>query len=74
MRAPRATVYGLLLDARAVATWQVPTGMTSEVHEFDPREGGRFRISRFPGSAEEVSLSPRGDHSGATVPELHRIP
>jgi uncharacterized protein YndB with AHSA1/START domain len=30
---------------RAVATWMVPTGMTSHVHAFDPREGGSFRIS-----------------------------
>ena len=29
-----------LLDARAVATWMVPTGMTSHVHAFDAREGG----------------------------------
>ncbi|MEV0295580.1 SRPBCC family protein [Nocardia sp. NPDC050710] len=43
--APRSTVYRLLLDAEAVATWMVPTGMTSEVHEFEPREGGAFRIS-----------------------------
>jgi uncharacterized protein YndB with AHSA1/START domain len=43
--APRARVYRALLDARAVATWMVPTGMTSHVHEFDPREGGAFRIS-----------------------------
>lgn len=34
-----------LLDARAVATWMVPTGMTSHVHAFDAREGGSFRIS-----------------------------
>lgn len=45
MRAPRATVYRLLLDADAVRRWMVPTGMTSEVHEFDAREGGAFRIS-----------------------------
>ncbi len=45
MDAPRAIVYRALLDARAVATWMVPTGMTSHVHEFDPREGGSFRIS-----------------------------
>lgn len=45
MRAPRATVYRLLLDAEAVRQWMVPTGMTSEVHEFDAREGGAFRIS-----------------------------
>ena len=43
--APRAAVYRALLDPHAVAAWRVPTGMTSRVHEFDPREGGSFRIS-----------------------------
>lgn len=45
VNAPRAAVYRALLDARAVATWMVPAGMTSHVHAFDPREGGSFRIS-----------------------------
>jgi uncharacterized protein YndB with AHSA1/START domain len=45
LNAPRASVYRALLDARAVATWKVPNGMTCHVHEFDPREGGSFRIS-----------------------------
>jgi uncharacterized protein YndB with AHSA1/START domain len=45
VNAPRAIVYRALLDARAVATWMVPTGMTSKVHAFDAREGGSFRIS-----------------------------
>src|SRR5882762_10847800 len=45
VNAPREIVYRALLDARAVATWMVPTGMTSQVHEFDAREGGSFRIS-----------------------------
>jgi uncharacterized protein YndB with AHSA1/START domain len=45
INAPHAAVYRALLDPRAVATWQVPDGMTSHVHEFDPREGGAFRIS-----------------------------
>ena len=45
INAPRAAVYRALTDARAVATWKVPTGMTSQVHEFDAREGGSLRIS-----------------------------
>jgi Activator of Hsp90 ATPase homolog 1-like protein len=45
VNAPRATVYRALLDARAIATWRVPTGMTGHVHAFDAREGGSFRIS-----------------------------
>src|SRR5947209_17557329 len=45
VNAPRADVYRALLDARAVATWMVPRGMTSHVHMFEGREGGLFRIS-----------------------------
>jgi uncharacterized protein YndB with AHSA1/START domain len=45
IRAPRSRVYGALLDAAAVQRWMVPDGMTSEVHTFEPWEGGAFRIS-----------------------------
>ena len=43
--APRSTVYRALLDRDAVQEWMVPDGMTSQVHVFEPYEGGRFRIS-----------------------------
>jgi uncharacterized protein YndB with AHSA1/START domain len=43
--ASRAAVYRALLDPQAIATWRVPAGMSSQVHEFDAREGGAFRIS-----------------------------
>ena len=43
--APRAVVYRALLDPRAIAQWRVPDGMTSQVHEFDPRQGGSIRVS-----------------------------
>jgi uncharacterized protein YndB with AHSA1/START domain len=45
VRAPRSVVYRTLLDAAAVRQWMVPDGMTSEVHSFDGRQGGTFRIS-----------------------------
>ncbi|GAA0703070.1 hypothetical protein GCM10009548_90280 [Streptomyces malaysiensis subsp. malaysiensis] len=45
VNAPRPAVYRALLDASAIATWRVPDGMTCQVHEFEPREGGAFRIS-----------------------------
>ncbi len=43
--APRAVVYRAFLEAKAVERWMVPSDMTSEVHVFEPREGGAFRIS-----------------------------
>jgi uncharacterized protein YndB with AHSA1/START domain len=45
IRAPRARVYRALLDADAVQQWMVPDQMTSQIHAFDAREGGTFRIS-----------------------------
>lgn len=45
MTAPRSAVYQALLDAGAVAAWRVPNGMSSQVHEWEAREGGAFRVS-----------------------------
>jgi uncharacterized protein YndB with AHSA1/START domain len=45
IKAPRAAVYRALLDARAVAKWKAPDGMSCHVHAFDGREGGSFRVS-----------------------------
>ena len=45
IKAPRADVYRALLDPRAIATWRVPTGMSSEIHVFEARVGGRFRVT-----------------------------
>ncbi len=45
IKAPREAVYGALTDADAIAYWRVPDGMSTHVHEFDAREGGRFRLS-----------------------------
>jgi uncharacterized protein YndB with AHSA1/START domain len=45
VRADRPTVYRALVDAEDIAKWRVPTDMSSQVHEFDAREGGAFRVS-----------------------------
>lgn len=38
-------LYAAITTAADVEVWMVPDGMTSEVHRFDAREGGVFRIS-----------------------------
>jgi uncharacterized protein YndB with AHSA1/START domain len=55
VKAPRASAYHALLDARSVAKWKVPTGMTSQVHAFDAREGGSFRILLTYGALRQCS-------------------
>jgi uncharacterized protein YndB with AHSA1/START domain len=45
INAPRATVWHALTDPKMIAAWRAPNNMTAEVHQFDPQEGGEFRIS-----------------------------
>jgi uncharacterized protein YndB with AHSA1/START domain len=45
IEASPAQVYRALLDPQLIPRWRVPTGMRCEVHEFEPREGGVFRVS-----------------------------
>jgi uncharacterized protein YndB with AHSA1/START domain len=62
VRAPRPAVYRALVDAGAIAKWRVPAGMSSRVHEFDPREGGSFRISlSYDAPAETGKSAPHTD-------------
>jgi uncharacterized protein YndB with AHSA1/START domain len=45
VRAPRSAVYAALLDPQAVEVWRVPDDMVARVAEWEPVEGGRFRVS-----------------------------
>lgn len=39
------TIYQALLDPKAIVAWRPPEGMRAEVHAFEPRVGGSFRMS-----------------------------
>jgi uncharacterized protein YndB with AHSA1/START domain len=45
INASRAAVWHALTDAKMIAAWRAPNDMTAEVHQFEPHEGGKFRIS-----------------------------
>jgi uncharacterized protein YndB with AHSA1/START domain len=45
INAPRHKIYQAFLDPQAVAVWLVPDNMQAHVLTFEPRQGGRFRIS-----------------------------
>jgi uncharacterized protein YndB with AHSA1/START domain len=73
VRARRSQVYAALLDPAAVATWRVPDGMTAEVHEWEPHEGGRFRVSLTYAGGEEgksgVHTDSYAGHFSRLVPD-----
>lgn len=43
--APPARIYAALTDASEISRWKFPDDTTIHVHEFEAREGGRFRVS-----------------------------
>lgn len=57
VNAPRPAVYRALVSAEAIARWRVPPGMRGEVHEFEAREGGRFRVSLIYDAADAAGES-----------------
>jgi uncharacterized protein YndB with AHSA1/START domain len=55
--APPTDVYHALLDSQLIPQWRVPAGMRCEIHRFDPREGGAFRVSLTYHSTSPVGKS-----------------
>jgi uncharacterized protein YndB with AHSA1/START domain len=45
IKAGRKAVYQAFLDPDSVASWLAPDNMRGHAHNFDAREGGKFRMS-----------------------------
>jgi uncharacterized protein YndB with AHSA1/START domain len=45
IKAPRRTIYQGFLDPQAMLSWLPPKGMKGQMHEFDARVGGGYRMS-----------------------------
>lgn len=45
LRTTPAKAYKAFLDAGALAKWLPPHGFTCQVHQLEPKVGGRFRMS-----------------------------
>jgi uncharacterized protein YndB with AHSA1/START domain len=43
--APRIVIYGAFVDPDLLVRWRAPENMIGRVHEFDARDGGRYRMS-----------------------------
>lgn len=64
LRAPPARVYRAFVDPRALVKWLPPHGFVGELHTFDPKVGGGYRMSF-------TNLGTGRSHSfGATFVEL----
>ena len=63
IKASRKAVYQACLDPDALAAWRVPDNMKGQVHVFEAREGGTYRMSL---TYQDPAHSLRGKTSGDT--------
>ena len=45
IKASPQKIYQAFLDPEAIASWRPPEGMTCQIYEFNPHEGGIYRMS-----------------------------
>ncbi|WP_269930711.1 SRPBCC domain-containing protein [Aminobacter sp. HY435] len=55
-------VYKAFLDPDAVLSWRPPEGMRAEIHSFEPREGGAFRMAFIYSDTTHSAPGKTSDH------------
>lgn len=63
IKAPRHAIYQAFINPDKLVSWLAPDTMTGKIHSFDPRVGGKFRMSLTYQNAED---SPGGKSSENT--------
>jgi uncharacterized protein YndB with AHSA1/START domain len=66
IKAPRSAIYHAFLDRDALAAWLPPETMKGHVHTFEPREGGKFRLSL-------TYEDPEHSHGGKTTQDSDTV-
>jgi uncharacterized protein YndB with AHSA1/START domain len=75
IKAPRRAIYRAFLDRDAMLSWLPPKGMKGQMHEFDAREGGGYRMSLTylePGHSQRGKTSAHTDIARVRFVEMIR--
>jgi uncharacterized protein YndB with AHSA1/START domain len=57
------TIYRAFIDPTSLASWLPPTGMKCQLQEFDPREGGGYRMTLTYEQPEHPVAGKASEHS-----------
>lgn len=63
VNAPRRTVFRAFMEPEWLVVWLAPDTMRGQVHTFEPRQGGRFRMSLTYQQAEDAGLGKSSDNT-----------
>jgi uncharacterized protein YndB with AHSA1/START domain len=57
------TIYQAWMDPEALMAWLPPRGMRGQLDEFDPREGGRYRMTLTYRGADHTAPGKSSEHA-----------
>lgn len=63
VRASPRTIYQAFVDPKALVSWLPPKGMKGQIHAFDPRVGGTYRMTLTYDEAGHATPGKTSDHA-----------
>jgi uncharacterized protein YndB with AHSA1/START domain len=63
IRASPRTIYQAFVNPQALISWLPPKGMTGEIHSFDPRAGGAYRMTLSYKGSDHATVGKTTEHS-----------
>ncbi len=71
--APPATIYRAFIDPEALVSWLPPAGMTGHIKLFEPRPGGRYRMTLTYDAPDHSTSGKSSEHADTVEGEFVRL-
>ncbi|SCB27215.1 SRPBCC family protein [Rhizobium lusitanum] len=63
IRASPHAIFQAFVDPAALISWLPPQGMTGQIHAFDPREGGSYRLALTYNAPDHSTRGKTSEHT-----------
>lgn len=72
IKAAPATIYRAFIDPEALVCWLPPAGMSGQIERFEPKPGGRYRMTLTYDSASHAAAGKSSEHADTVEAEFVR--
>lgn len=73
IKAVPGMIYSAFVDPKALVSWLPPSGMTGRIDHFDPRPGGRYRMTLIYNSPDYSAAGKSSDNADIVEGEFVRL-
>ncbi len=73
IKAPPAAIYRAFIDPQALVAWLPPSGMTGHIEHFEPKPGGRYRMTLTYDAPDHSTLGKSSEDADTVEGEFVRL-